>query len=462
MANEVNTFSKVYFLGIGGIGMSALARYFLQEGKRVAGYDRGDSDLTKELVSEGCSICFLDDPSLIPESFMVKAEVLVVYTPAVKLDNRMLQYFMAHDFTIMKRAEVLGLITQIAKSLCVAGTHGKSTTSSLLAHILSCSSIKFNAFLGAIATNFNSNIVLHKEAEYVVVEADEFDRSFLQLSPFSAIVTSVDPDHLDIYGSKESFLDGFKQFANKIDSNGLLVIKEGLSLQTAARKITYGLFSSTADYTIERLYFEDDVPYCDIRLKDDIWHHIKLGLAGIHNAENALACIALLKELDILSSEVIKEGLKSFLGLKRRFETILQTEKILFLDDYAHHPTEIDALIASIKMRYPNKKITGVFQPHLYSRTKDFAIDFARSLSALDEVILLPIYAARELPIMGISSFWLLNLIDNSNKKLLSIDELFDRVKDFENGIFVTIGAGDIDRIVMPIKEIFINNLSQK
>ena len=462
MANEVNTFSKVYFLGIGGIGMSALARYFLQEGKRVAGYDRGDSDLTKELVSEGCSICFLDDPSLIPESFMVKAEVLVVYTPAVKLDNRMLQYFMAHDFTIMKRAEVLGLITQIAKSLCVAGTHGKSTTSSLLAHILSCSSIKFNAFLGAIATNFNSNIVLHKESEYVVVEADEFDRSFLQLSPFSAIVTSVDPDHLDIYGSKESFLDGFKQFANKIDSNGLLVIKEGLSLQTAARKITYGLFSSTADYTIERLYFEDDVPYCDIRLKDDIWHHIKLGLAGIHNAENALACIALLKELDILSSEVIKEGLKSFLGLKRRFETILQTEKILFLDDYAHHPTEIDALIASIKMRYPNKKITGVFQPHLYSRTKDFAIDFARSLSALDEVILLPIYAARELPIMGISSFWLLNLIDNSNKKLLSIDELFDRVKDFENGIFVTIGAGDIDRIVMPIKEIFINNLSQK
>jgi UDP-N-acetylmuramate--alanine ligase len=230
MANEVNTFSKVYFLGIGGIGMSALARYFLNEGKKVAGYDRGDSDLTKELASEGCSICFLDDPSLIPESFMVKAEVLVVYTPAVKLDNLMLQYFMAHDFTIMKRAEVLGLITQIAKSLCVAGTHGKSTTSSLLAHILSCSSIKFNAFLGAIATNFNSNIVLQKEAEYVVVEADEFDRSFLQLSPFSAIVTSVDPDHLDIYGSKESFLDGFKQFANKIDSNGLLVIKEGLSL----------------------------------------------------------------------------------------------------------------------------------------------------------------------------------------------------------------------------------------
>ena len=453
---HLNNINSILFLGIGGIGMSALAKYFIAKGINVYGYDKTPSEMTDALTDLGAKITFIDDAKCTENVFD-----LVVYTPAMPKDSFLLNYYQQSTIPLIKRSQALGLITKNSFTIAVSGSHGKTTVSSMIAFLLKECGIDCSAFLGGVSVNFNSNYIQGK-SDVVVVEADEFDRSFLQLSPFSAIVTSVDPDHLDIYGSKESFLDGFKQFANKIDSNGLLVIKEGLSLQTAARKITYGLFSSTADYTIERLYFEDDVPYCDIRLKDDIWHHIKLGLAGIHNAENALACIALLKELDILSSEVIKEGLKSFLGLKRRFETILQTEKILFLDDYAHHPTEIDALIASIKMRYPNKKITGVFQPHLYSRTKDFAIDFARSLSALDEVILLPIYAARELPIMGISSFWLLNLIDNSNKKLLSIDELFDRVKDFENGIFVTIGAGDIDRIVMPIKEIFINNLSQK
>ena len=461
MSTTETTYSKVYFLGIGGIGMSALARYFLSEGKLVCGYDRNESALTLDLVREGCEINYIDALSSIPTSFLEKKEVLIVYTPAIKSDNIILNYFKENDFPIMKRAEILGLITQTAKSLCVAGTHGKSTTSSLLAHILNGTDKKITAFLGAIATNFNSNLVIQNDPEYMVVEADEFDRSFLKLSPYCAIITSADPDHLDIYGSKESFLDGFRQFAMKIDPAGLLVSKEGLDLPSDAKKITYALFSETADYSIDKLYYENNVAFCDIRLKNDKWAHVELGLAGIHNAENALACVALLTELGI-SSTCIIDGLQSFLGLKRRFETILQTEKLVFLDDYAHHPTEIDALISSLKMRYPMKKITGVFQPHLFSRTKDFASEFARSLSALDEVILLPIYPARELPIEGVTSDWLLSLMDHSNKKRMSKEELFERVEKFESGIFVTIGAGDIDRLVAPIKELLIKNRPQE
>ena len=461
MSTTETTYSKVYFLGIGGIGMSALARYFLSEGKLVCGYDRNESALTLDLVREGCEINYIDALSSIPTSFLEKKEVLIVYTPAIKSDNIILNYFKENDFPIMKRAEILGLITQTAKSLCVAGTHGKSTTSSLLAHILNGTDKKITAFLGAIATNFNSNLVIQNDPKYMVVEADEFDRSFLKLSPYCAIITSADPDHLDIYGSKESFLDGFRQFAMKIDPAGLLVSKEGLDLPSDAKKITYALFSETADYSIDKLYYENNVAFCDIRLKNDKWAHVELGLAGIHNAENALACVALLTELGI-SSTCIIDGLQSFLGLKRRFETILQTEKLVFLDDYAHHPTEIDALISSLKMRYPMKKITGVFQPHLFSRTKDFASEFARSLSALDELILLPIYPARELPIEGVTSDWLLSLMDHSNKKRMSKEELFERVEKFESGIFVTIGAGDIDRLVAPIKELLIKNRPQE
>ena len=460
MATTLTSFSKVYFLGIGGIGMSALARYFLSEGKVVCGYDRNESVLTLDLVREGCFINYIDEIASIPAAFLEKKEVLIVYTPAIKSDNLILNYFKENEFPIMKRAEILGLITQTAKSLCVAGTHGKSTTSSLLAHILNGTDTKFTAFLGAIATNFNSNLVIQNDPEFMVVEADEFDRSFLKLSPYCAIITSADPDHLDIYGSKESFLDGFRQFAMKIDPAGLLVCKEGVELPSDARKISYALFSDTADYSIDKLYYENNVAFCDIRLKNDKWAHVELGLAGIHNAENALACVALLTELGISSTSII-DGLQSFLGLKRRFETIFQTEKLVFLDDYAHHPTEIDALITSLKMRYPMKKITGVFQPHLFSRTKDFASEFAKSLGALDEVILLPIYPARELPIEGVTSDWLLSLIDHSNKKRMSIEELFERVEEFETGIFVTIGAGDIDRLILPIKELLIKNKPQ-
>ena len=461
MENKMNLFDKVFFLGIGGIGMSALARYFLAHGKHVAGYDRVESSLTMELVAEGCEIIYRDAPDEIASSFLQIDRVLVVYTPAISIDNLIFNYFKDKGFSVKKRAEVLGILTHSAKSLCVAGTHGKSTTSSLLAHILTGSDSKCNAFLGAIATNFNSNLVLNEEAKFMVVEADEFDRSFLQLAPFCAIITSCDPDHLDIYGSNESFIEGFSQFASKIHPDGLMVIKEGIELLSPAKKITYALFSKTADYAIDRLYFEHDVGYCDIRVKSDYWMKVELGLSGIHNAENALACIALLMELG-LSPSFIKQGIQSFLGLKRRFEIIFKSEDVVYLDDYAHHPTEIDALIASLKMRYPNKKITGVFQPHLYSRTKDFAVDFARSLSALNEVILLPIYPAREMPILGVTSDNLLELITNDTKKLISKEELVGCAESFNSGVFVTIGAGDIDRFVQPIKEVFMHKLVKR
>ena len=461
MENKMILFDKIFFLGIGGIGMSALARYFLAHGKHVAGYDRVESSLTMELVAEGCEIIYRDAPNEIASSFLQIDRVLVVYTPAISIDNLIFNYFKDKGFSVKKRAEVLGILTHSAKSLCVAGTHGKSTTSSLLAHILTGSDSKCNAFLGAIATNFNSNLVLNEEAKFMVVEADEFDRSFLQLAPFCAIITSCDPDHLDIYGSNESFIEGFSQFASKIHPDGLMVIKEGIELLSPAKKITYALFSKTADYAIDRLYFEHDVGYCDIRVKSDYWMKVELGLSGIHNAENALACIALLMELG-LSPSFIKQGIQSFLGLKRRFEIIFKSEDVVYLDDYAHHPTEIDALIASLKMRYPNKKITGVFQPHLYSRTKDFAVDFARSLSALNEVILLPIYPAREMPILGVTSDYLLELITNDTKKLISKEELVGCAEAYDSGVFVTIGAGDIDRFVQPIKDVFMNKLVKR
>jgi UDP-N-acetylmuramate--alanine ligase len=350
------------------------------------------------------------------------------------------------------------MITRKLKSLCVAGTHGKSTTSSMLAHILNQSSHKCNAFLGAIATNFDSNLLLNSSAEYTVVEADEFDRSFLQLTPFCSIITSADPDHLDIYGSAEKFKEGFKQYAMKIDPNGFAVVKEGLELKTLAKQITYAIDSETADCSILSLGSEEGISFCDCNIMGAFWPKVYLGLPGIHNAENALACIALLNALGVPENE-IRSGLKSFSGLKRRFETIISNEKITFIDDYAHHPTEIDALISSLRMLYPGKKITGVFQPHLFSRTKDFSYQFSQSLSALDSLILLPIYPAREAPILGISSELLLEGVSIKDKKLLSKEGLLHYLKDFNNAVLVTIGAGDIDRLVQPIKEILTLNL---
>ena len=457
--NLFSGFKNVYFIGIGGIGMSALARYFNNLGFIVAGYDKSASDLTNKLEAEGCLIHYEDLGEEIPNDFKNKTTTFVVFTPAIPEDMKELVYFISNEFTVYKRAEALGILTRQSKGLCVAGTHGKTTTSSMLAHILDHSSWKCNAFLGGIATNFNSNLVLSETSDWTVVEADEFDRSFLKLSPFSSIVTGVDPDHLDIYGSIEQFNEGFRQYAMKIDPNGFLVEKEGLNLPTLAKKVSYALYSETADYSMNNLVFRDGFIFSDVRLKTNFWQNVKLGIPGSHNAENALACIALLDCLGMSELE-IRNGLSSFTGVKRRFDYQIRTEDLVFIDDYAHHPNELKVLIESVRNLYPNKKISGIFQPHLFSRTRDFAIEFAAELSKLDELILLPIYPAREEPIYGISSAWLYSKVELSKKYLLTPSEALQYFNQFNKGIVLTIGAGDIDKMVAPLKEILSSNLT--
>jgi UDP-N-acetylmuramate--alanine ligase len=457
--NLFSDFKNVYFIGIGGIGMSALARYFNNLGFKVAGYDKCASDLTNKLEAEGCLIHYEDLGEEIPNEFKNKTITFVVFTPAIPEDMKELFYFISNEFTVYKRAEVLGILTRQSKGLCVAGTHGKTTTSSMLAYILDHSSWKCNAFLGGIATNFNSNLVLSETSDWTVVEADEFDRSFLKLSPFSSVVTGVDPDHLDIYGSIEQFNEGFRQYAMKIDPNGFLVEKEGLNLPTLAKKVSYALHSETADFSMKNLVFRDGFIFSDVRLKTNFWQNVKLGIPGSHNAENALACIALLDCLGMSELE-IRNGLSSFTGVKRRFDYQIRTDDLVFIDDYAHHPNELKVLIESIRNLYPNKKITGIFQPHLFSRTRDFAMEFAAELSKLDELILLPIYPAREEPIYGISSAWLYSKVELSKKYLLTPSEALQYFNQFNKGIVLTIGAGDIDKMVAPLKEILSSNLT--
>ena len=457
--NLFSGFKNVYFIGIGGIGMSALARYFNNLGFIVAGYDKSASDLTNKLEAEGCLIHYEDLGEEIPNEFKNKTTTFVVFTPAIPEDMKELVYFISNEFTVYKRAEVLGILTRQSKGLCVAGTHGKTTTSSMLAHILDHSSWKCNAFLGGIATNFNSNLVLSETSDWTVVEADEFDRSFLKLSPFSSIVTAVDPDHLDIYGSVEQFNEGFRQYAMKIDPSGFLVEKEDLNLPTLAKKVSYALHSETADYSMNNLVFRDGFIFSDVRFKTNFWQNVKLGIPGSHNAENALACIALLDCLGMSELE-IRNGLSSFTGVKRRFDYQIRTEDLVYIDDYAHHPNELKVLIESVRNLYPNKKITGIFQPHLFSRTRDFALEFAAELSKLDELILLPIYPAREEPIYGISSAWLYSKVELSKKYLLSPSEALQYFNHFNKGIVLTIGAGDIDKMVAPLMEILSSNLT--
>ena len=457
---SLDNFESIYFIGIGGIGMSALARYFLSLGKKVGGYDKTLSDLTEKLSAEGAWIHYNDDVEEVPKNFTLKSNTLIIYTPAIPKSMTELIYFQNHEFEVMKRAEVLGMITRSSKSLCVAGTHGKTTTSSLLAHILNESTWKCNAFLGGIATNFNSNMVLSKASNWTVIEADEFDRSFLQLSPMSTIITSADPDHLDIYGNDDHFLEGFKQYAMKSDMTGFSIQKEGLNLPSLSKVVTYALASETANYTMTNLRSIHGSLVADVRGKKCSLTNVKLGIPGIHNAENALACIALLVELGMDEMD-IRKGLQSFLGVKRRFEYHIKSEKLIYIDDYAHHPMEIKSLISSIRMLYPELSVVGIFQPHLFSRTRDFAEGFAKELSLLDELILMPIYPAREEPIHGITSNWLLQQIKLQKKSIKTPPEVIQHFKEFKNGVVLTIGAGDIDRIVGPLKEILELNIKE-
>lgn len=448
----LSAYQHIYFIGIGGIGMSALARYFKFTGKNVGGYDKVETPLTQQLEAEGIAVHYEDLNAAIPTEFSDPNTTLVIYTPAIKALGE-LDYFTTHSFTILKRAEVLGVLTKTFQGLCVAGTHGKTTTSSLLAHLLTEIEIGCTAFLGGIAGNFSSNLVLHTDSPYAVIEADEFDRSFLQLSPFAAIITTADPDHLDIYGSNAAFLEGFNQFALRIDPKGFCIQKEGLNLNSLAAVKTYALDSATAHYSLTNLRFENGFQVADLRIGQERYSDFAFGLPGSHNAENALACIALLHNLGIEPAR-LRAALQSFKGVKRRFEYHLRTEKLIYIDDYAHHPTEITAFVSSVRSLYPNLPLVGIFQPHLFSRTKDFAHDFADSLALLDTLYLLPIYPARELPIPGVSSEWLKDLTPLDKKAVLQPHEVLMKLKDVKQGVILTIGAGDIDRLVEPICEL--------
>jgi UDP-N-acetylmuramate--alanine ligase len=449
--NELVSYKSVYFIGIGGIGMSALARYLNNKGWKIGGYDKTPSSLTQQLETENIFIHYEDNVAEIPTPFLQPTETLVVYTPAIPKDMGELLYFQQRQFRVIKRAELLGLITGQSHALGVAGTHGKTTTSSMLAYVLSQSSQPCDAFLGGISANFESNLLLSENARFTVVEADEFDRSFLQLHPFASIITSMDPDHLDIYKNPATFHEVFQSYADLTHKDGFLVIKEGLPIHSQVTTLRYGMECPEANYSGTNVRFEKGNFLMDIQAGRKRIEAISLGIPGWHNAENALAVWAMCEALGLSEAE-IRSGMATFRGVKRRFEYIYKSDRVIFIDDYAHHPTEINALLHSIRDMYPNKRVTGIFQPHLYSRTQDFFNEFAKALSALDHLMLLPIYAAREQPIPNVNSEALLAAVDLTEKELVTPEEAVEQCKEIE-GILLTIGAGDIDRLVKPIKQ---------
>lgn len=441
---------RVYLIGIGGIGMSGLARYFNKRGCVVAGYDRTPTALTNELEAEGIMITFNDDASEIHPDFLVHDPgTLVIYTPAIPKDSSIFNFFSDYDFVLRKRSQVLGIISEGSFTIAIAGTHGKTTTSSLIAHLLKDSGYDCSAFLGGIASNYNSN-VLFGDNDVMVVEADEFDRSFLTLHPDIAIVTSMDADHLDIYGDKNHIEESFRLFASQVKRSGKLIYKYQLPIKKEG--ITYGLNSSSADYTAHNIRIVEGTFIFDFKNGTKEIKNIELGIAGFHNVENATAAIIVGIHLGI-DDEKIKAALKSFRGVKRRFEYIFKNENQIFIDDYAHHPEELKACLNSVRHLYPNKKLTAVFQPHLYSRTRDFAEGFSEALGNCDELILLDIYPARELPIEGVSSKMIFNNVDLENKTMCTKQELVSVLSDKHIEVLLTVGAGDIDTLVEPLRK---------
>lgn len=455
---EMQKITSVYFVGVGGIGMSALARYFEAKGKHVAGYDKTPSDLTAALINEGIRIHYMDDVALIPADCKQVDSTLVVYTPAIPETHAELNYFRENGFTLMKRAQVLGEITRSERGLCVAGTHGKTTTSSMLAHLLKQSHVDCNAFLGGILKNYNSNLMLSDKSDLAVIEADEFDRSFHWLNPYMAVITAVDPDHLDIYGTPEAYRESFEHFTSLIRPDGCLVMKKGLQLQPrlpkGAKLYTYSA-TEEADFFARNIRIGNGDIVFDFVTPTGCIEDVKLGVPVKVNMENGVAAMVL-AQLNGVTDEEIKRGMASFAGPVRRFDFHLKRNDIVLLDDYAHHPAELKASIQSVKELYPDKKITGIFQPHLYTRTRDFAADFAASLSLLDELILLDIYPAREEPILGVTSQLIFDQVTLKKKRMIKKEELLDLVKkeaaDFQ--VVLMLGAGNIDRLVEPVKQI--------
>ena len=452
---ELKDIKAVYFVGAGGIGMSAIARYFLKKGLVVAGYDKTPSDLTRQLEKEGMLIHYEENIEAIPLACKQKEECLVIYTPAIPEEHQELQYFRKNSFEIQKRAQVLGTLTQAHKGLCVAGTHGKTTTSTMCAHIMHQSHLNCNAFLGGISKNYGTNYIL-SDSDYVVIEADEFDRSFHWLRPWMSVITSTDPDHLDIYGTKEAYLESFRHYTELIQPGGALIIHRGLemkeNLQDTVRRYDYSL--NEGDFHAENIRIENGEITFDFISPIECIKDVQLGQPIPINIENGIAAMAM-AQLNGCTAEELKNGMKTYGGVDRRFDFKIKTDKLVFLSDYAHHPKEIYQSAKSIRELYKDKHITAIFQPHLYTRTRDFYKDFAEALSQLDEVILTEIYPARELPIEGVTSQLIYdNLKEGVKKQLIQKTEVLDLIKNHNFEVLIVLGAGDLDNQVPEITKI--------
>lgn len=451
---SLDNIKNVYFLGIGGIGMSALARWFNANGYKVGGYDKTSTALTQTLSSEGMDIHYDDKVGRIPTLFYQKETSLVIYTPAIPQDNLELIYFRGEEYALYKRSQVLGMLTKDIFTIGIAGTHGKTTTSSMTAHLLKNAGLEVSAFLGGITANYNSNMLIGDKKGVVVIEADEYDRSFLTLYPNMAVVTSTDADHLDIYGNHDSVLESFTLYVNQIKEGGKLFLNHGLSLDTPAHvsKVSYGTnteaTSQASNVRVVEGAFLFDYQYNEVVIKD-----IKLQLPGFHNVDNACAALSIGVALGI-APELLKQGIETFKGVKRRFEFIAKNADTVYVDDYAHHPAELKAFISSAKALFPNKKLTVFFQPHLFSRTKDFADEFAESLSLADCVYLLDIYPARELPMPGVTSEIVFKNIHSAEKHLITKEQIPAIVSENKFEFVATVGAGDIDKYIDVIKAI--------
>lgn len=441
---NLNQIQNVYFIGIGGIGMSALARYFKNIGKQVSGYDKTPSTLTNELIESGIKIHFEDNISLIPSDYFVE-NTLVIITPAVPNTHSEWNYFLERNYVVKKRAEVLGIITKDTFSFAVAGTHGKTTTSSILGHILYESGADVTAFVGGIVENYNSNLIGNGKT-VTVVEADEFDRSFLHLHPNIACITSMDADHLDIYGTSEAIEESFVEFASKVENKNNLFITKELPLEGVQCAI-----NEDAPFKAFNVRIANGSYIFDVQTPSEIIKDLHFGLPGKHNLMNALMAIAMAKTYGTSTVAIVK-AISSFSGIRRRFSYQIKKDNLVYIDDYAHHPTEINAVNQAVRELYPGQKVLAIFQPHLFSRTRDFADGFAKSLSAFDEVILLDIYPARELPMEGITSQWLMDKMSNSNRKIVAKNDLIASIKASDATIIVTIGAGDLGELVPSIK----------
>lgn len=442
----IDNFKNIYFIGIGGIGMSALARHFKVLGKNVSGYDKTETYLSKELESQGIKITYEDSLETIESIYLNPENTLIVITPAIPNNHLQLNHFLNNSFVLKKRAEVLGLITKDTYCFAVAGTHGKTTTSAILAHILFQSGVDVTSFLGGILENYNSNLVGNGKT-VSVVEADEFDRSFLHLHPDTACITSIDADHLDIYGDKNSIEQTFLEFSQKIENTKNLFTP----LLVPFQSVKIGI-NEKADIIANNITIEEGSYVFDINYYDEIINNVKFSLPGRHNLSNALMAFSMAKNYGVENSKIIN-ALESFKGIKRRFSYIIKSEKLTFIDDYAHHPTEINAVFQAVTELYPNKKVLAVFQPHLFSRTRDFIDDFAKSLSQFENLFLMEIYPARELPIDGVNSNWLLEKITSKNKKIVSKVSLINEIINENIEVLVTIGAGDIGEMILDIKD---------